>query len=147
MKAMRVHQQGGSEVMQFEDVDTPQAGEGQLLVKLDAAGLNYIDTYQRSGLYPMELPFTPGNGGAGVVESVGAGVSGFAAGDSVAYTGVLGAYAEYTLLPAARAVKCPEGIDTKAAASVMLQGMTAHYLCNDSYPVWRRSCRSLFSNN
>jgi len=121
--------------MKLEEVPTPTAGEGQLLVKLEAAGLNFIDTYQRSGLYKMELPFTPGNEGAGVVEAVGPGVSGFAKGDRVAYTGVLGSYAEYTLLPAARALKIPEGMETKQGAAIMLQGMTAHYLCHDTYPL------------
>jgi NADPH2:quinone reductase len=135
MKAIRIHQSGPSSVMQLEEVPTPTPGEGQLLVKLAAAGLNFIDTYQRSGLYKMELPFTPGNEGAGVVEAVGAGVSGFAKGDRVCYTGVLGAYAEYTLLPAARTIKMPAGMDLKMGAAIMLQGLTAHYLCKDSYPL------------
>lgn len=135
MKAMRVHSPGGSEVMQFEDIDTPQPGDGELLVKLEACGVNYIDTYQRSGLYPMPLPFTPGNEGAGTVEAVGGGVSGFATGDAVCYTGVVGAYAEQAVIPAAKAIKCPQGIDTDAAAAVLLQGMTAHYLCHDTYPL------------
>lgn len=135
MKAIRIHQPGGSDVMKLEDIPTPSAGAGQLLVKLDAAGLNFIDTYQRSGLYKMELPFTPGNEGAGVVEAVGDGVTGFAKGDRVAYTGILGAYAEYTVLPAARALKMPDGMETKQGAAIMLQGMTAHYLCHDTYPL------------
>ena len=135
MKAIRVNKNGASDVMQLEEVPTPKPGEGQLLVKLAAAGLNYIDTYQRSGLYKLPLPFTPGNEGAGVVEEVGAGVSGFAKGDRVAYTGVLGAYAEYTLLPADRAIKIPTGMDTKMGAAIMLQGLTAHYLCKSSFPL------------
>ena len=135
MKAIRITKNGGSDVMKLEEIPTPQPGQGQLLVKLAAAGLNFIDVYQRSGLYKMELPFTPGNEGAGVVEGVGAGVSGFAKGDRVAYTGVLGAYAEYTLLPADRAVKIPQGMDTKLGAAIMLQGLTAHYLSKDSYPL------------
>jgi NADPH2:quinone reductase len=135
MKAMRVHEPGGSEVMKYEDIDTPQPGDGELLVKLDACGVNYIDTYQRSGLYPMPLPFTPGNEGAGQVEAVGGGVSGFSAGDAVCYTGVVGAYAEQAIIPAAKAIKCPEGIGTDTAAAVLLQGMTAHYLCHDTYPL------------
>ena len=135
MKAIRIHTHGPSDVMKLEDMPTPQPGQGQLLVKLAAIGLNYVDTYQRSGLYKMELPFTPGSEGAGVVEAVGPGVSGVAKGDRVAYTGVLGAYAEYTLLPADRAVKVPAGMDTKLGAAIMLQGLTAHYLCKDSYPL------------
>ena len=135
MKAIRVNQPGGPDVLSLEDIDTPTPGEGQLLVKLDAAGLNFIDCYQRSGLYNMEFPLTLGNEGAGVVEAVGPGVSGFAPGDNVAYTGVLGAYAEYTLLPAARAVKVPSGMDNKQAAAIMLQGLTAHYLCRDTYKI------------
>jgi NADPH:quinone reductase len=135
MKAIRVHEQGPSSVMKLEEVPTPTPGQGQLLVKLAAAGLNYIDTYQRSGLYKLATPFTPGNEGAGVVEAVGAGVSGFAKGDRVCYTGVLGAYAEYTLLPADRAIKVPQGMDIKMGAAIMLQGMTAHYLCKDTYPL------------
>ena len=135
MKAIRIHTHGPSDVMKLEDMPTPQPGQGQLLVKLAAIGLNYVDTYQRSGLYKMELPFTPGSEGAGVVEAVGPGVSGVAKGDRVAYTGVLGAYAEYTLLPADRAVKMTTGMDTKLGAAIMLQGLTAHYLCKDSYPL------------
>jgi NADPH:quinone reductase len=135
MKAIRVHENGGSSVMKLEEIPTPTPGQGQLLVKLAAAGLNYIDTYQRSGLYKMPLPFTPGNEGSGVVEAAGAGVSGFAKGDRVAYTGVLGSYAEYALIPADRAIKMPSGMDTKLGAAIMLQGLTAHYLCNDTFPL------------
>lgn len=135
MKAMRVYEPGGSEKMIFEDIEIPQPGDGEILVKLDACGVNFIDTYQRSGLYPMPLPFTPGNEGGGVVEAVGGGVSGFATGDAVCYTGVIGAYAELAIVPAAKAIKCPDGISTDAAAAVLLQGMTAHYLCHDTYPL------------
>ena len=135
MKAIRIHSPGGSDVMKLEEVPTPKPGKGELLVKLAAAGLNYIDTYQRSGMYKVPTPFTPGNEGAGTVEAVGEGVTGFKAGEQVAYTGVLGSYAEYTLLPAARAVKVPKGMDLKVAASIMLQGMTAHYLACDTYPL------------
>jgi NADPH2:quinone reductase len=121
--------------MKLEEMPTPQPGKGQLLVKLDAAGLNYVDTYQRSGLYPMQFPYTPGSEGAGTVEGLGAGVSGFAKGDKVAWTGILGSYAEYHLIPADRAVKVPKGMETKMAAAIMLQGMTAHYLAHDTYPL------------
>lgn len=135
MKAMRVHSPGGSEVMQFEEIDTPQPGDGELLIKMEAAGVNYLDTYQRSGMYPMPSPFTLGNEGAGTVEAVGSGVSGFSAGDKIGYTGVVGAYAEYAVIPAAKAVMCPAGINPKDSAAVLLQGMTAHYLCHDTYPL------------
>ena len=135
MKAMQISNPGGSDVMTYTDLPKPEPGEGQLLVKLEAIGVNFIDTYQRSGLYKLPLPFSPGNEGAGVVESVGAGVSGYSAGDRVAYTGVLGAYAEYTLLPADRAVKVPDGMETQQAGAIMLQGMTAHYLCHDTFSV------------
>ena len=135
MKAVRITEQGASDVMKFEEIPTPSAGEGQLLIKLEASGLNYIDTYQRSGLYPVPFPYTLGLEGAGVVEAVGSGVSGFAAGDRVAYTGVPGAYAEFSAIPASQGVKMPDGMEFKMAAAIMLQGMTAHYLCHDTYPL------------
>ena len=135
MKAMRVSDYGGPDAMKLEELETPVPGEDQVLVKLEAIGLNFIDTYQRSGLYKVPLPFTPGNEGAGVIEAVGAGVSGLAVGDKVAYSNVLGSYAEYQLVPAGRAVKIPDGLDSKKAAAVLLQGMTAHYLCTDTYPL------------
>lgn len=137
MKAIRVQAQGASDVMKVEEIPTPKPGKGELLVKLAAAGLNYIDTYQRSGMYKVPTPFTPGNEGAGTVDALGEGVTGFKAGEQVAYTGVLGAYAEYALIPAARAVKVPKGMDLKTAAAIMLQGMTAHYLACDTYPLKR----------
>ncbi len=133
MKAIRIHESGGSDVMVLEDIPTPKPGAGELLVKIEAAGLNYIDTYQRSGLYPIPAPFTPGNEGAGTVAAMGSGVSGFAEGDRVCYTGILGSYAEYALIPADRAVAIPNGMETKMGAAIMLQGLTAHYLCSDTY--------------
>ena len=135
MKAVRIHETGGSDVLKYEDIPTPAPGDGEILLKLDAAGINYIDTYQRSGMYPMPLPFTLGNEGAGVVESVGSGVNGFAPGDKVGYSNIIGSYAEYAVVPAARAVKLPAEIDTKQAAAIFLQGMTAHYLAHDTYPL------------
>ena len=135
MKAVRIHETGGSDVLKYEDIPTPAPGDGEILLKLDAAGINYIDTYQRSGMYPMPLPFTLGNEGAGVVESVGSGVNGFAPGDKVGYSNIIGSYAEFAVVPAARAVKLPAGIDTKQAAAIFLQGMTAHYLAHDTYPL------------
>lgn len=133
MQAVRIHQFGGPEVMQVEDVATPSPGPGQVLVKLAAAGLNYIDVYQRTGLYPNSLPYTLGLEGSGEVAAVGADVSGFKTGDHVAYTGVPGAYAEYALVPAARLVRMPDGLDVKVGAAAMLQGMTAHYLAYTTY--------------
>ena len=135
MKAVRIHETGGSNVLKYEEIPTPAPGDGEILLKLDAAGINYIDTYQRSGMYPMPLPFTLGNEGAGVVESVGSGVNGFAPGDKVGYSNIIGSYAEFAVVPAARAVKLPAGIDTKQAAAIFLQGMTAHYLAHDTYPL------------
>ena len=135
MKAIRVNQNGGSDVLSLEDLPTPKAAEGQILVKLDAIGVNYIDTYQRSGLYKLPLPFTLGLEGAGVVEAVGQDVSAHKVGDRVAWTGVQGSYAEYVVVPADRAVPVPQGMDTQQAAAIMLQGLTAHYLCRDTYQV------------
>lgn len=135
MKAIQIKEQGGAEVLELVDLPIPEPGEGQLQVKLAAAGLNFIDIYQRSGQYKMQVPFVCGSEGAGEVTALGAGVGGFALGDRVAYTGIPGAYAEYTLLPAARTVKMPDGMETKLGAAVMLQGLTAHYLANDTYPL------------
>ena len=133
MKAVRIHEFGGPEVMRVEEVATPSPGPGQVLVKLAAAGLNYIDVYQRTGLYPNPLPYTLGLEGSGQVAALGAEVSGFKTGDRVAYTGVPGAYAEYALVPAARLVHMPNGVDVKIGAATMLQGMTAHYLAYTTY--------------
>lgn len=135
MKAIRVNEYGAADIMKLEEMETPTAGEGELLVKLEAIGLNFIDTYQRSGLYKVPLPFTAGNEGAGVVQAVGAGVSDFSEGDRVGYTGILGSYCEYQVVPAARAVKLPDGLEMKMAAAVPLQGMTAHYLSHDTFPL------------
>ena len=135
MKAIRVNQNGGSETLSLEDIPNPNPAEGELLVHLEAAGVNFIDTYQRSGLYPIPLPFTLGVEGAGRVEALGDGAEGFQAGDTVTWSGILGAYAEKAVIPAARAVRVPEGLDGKTAAAVLLQGMTAHYLCHDTYPL------------
>lgn len=135
MKAVRIHAFGGPEVMQYEDVPTPEPGGGQVLVKLAAAGLNFIDVYQRTGLYPNSLPYTLGLEGSGTVAAVGAGVSDLKEGDPVAYTGVPGSYADYVLAPADRLVRMPNGLDVKVGAAVMLQGMTAHYLAHTTYPL------------
>ena len=135
MFAIRVTHHGGPEVMEWIEVDDPAPGPTDLVVDLAAAGLNFIDVYQRSGLYPMTLPFTPGSEGAGVVRSVGSDVSGFQAGDTVAWTSVLGSYAEQVVVPAAAAVPVPAGIGPDIAAAVMLQGITAHYLALDTFPL------------
>lgn len=135
MKAIRVHEAGGPEVLRYEEVPVPEPGEGQVRVKVAAAGVNFIDIYHRKGLYPVAHPFTPGVEAAGVVDAVGPGVTEFQPGDRVAYAMQLGAYAEYTVVPAEKLVKVPEGVDLNTAAAIMLQGMTAHYLVYTTYPL------------
>jgi NADPH2:quinone reductase len=135
MKAIRVKTVGGPEVLTLEDVPDPKAGPGEAVVKLEAAGLNYIDVYFRTGLYKAQLPLTLGLEGGGVVTEVGPNVTEVKAGDRVAYTGVPGAYAQFAAVPAARLVKLPEGLDGKMGAAAMLQGMTAHYLSHTTYPL------------
>ena len=135
MKAIRVHATGGPEVLQMEEVPTPTPGRGEALVKIEAAGVNYTDIYYRLGWTKAALPFTVGVEGAGTVQGVGPEVSGIRQGDRVAYTGPLGAYAEYAAVPAWRLVRLPGGTDAPTAAAVMLQGMTAHYLCHSTYPL------------
>ncbi len=135
MKAVRVHQVGGPEVLRLEEVPLPEPGPGEVLVRLLAIGVNYIDTYKRRGLYPMPLPFTLGEEGAGVVERVGEGVVGVRPGDRVAFANAQGSYAEYQVVPAERLVPVPPGLDPKEAAAALLQGMTVHYLLKSTYPV------------
>jgi NADPH2:quinone reductase len=135
MLAVRIHEHGGPEVLRYEEVPTPTPGEGQALVRLVACGVNFIDIYQRKGLYKLELPATLGQEGAGVVEAVGPGVSEVKPGDRVAYSNVLGSYAEYVLVPANRLVPIPDGVTYQQAAAAMLQGMTAHYLVTSTYPL------------
>jgi len=135
MKAMRVLRFGGPEAMTLEEIPPPSPGEGQALVRLQAVGVNFIDIYQRMGLYSVPLPFTPGNEGSGIVQETGPGVTEVAVGDHVAYAGVSGSYAEFAVVPSGRLVKVPKGIDPETAAAVMLQGMTAHYLSHDTYPL------------
>jgi NADPH2:quinone reductase len=134
-KAVRFHKTGGPEVLQLDDLPVAAPGQGQVRVRHTAIGVNFIDTYQRSGLYPMQLPQIAGNEGAGVVEQVGPGVTTLKAGDRVAYTGQVGAYCGERLLPAERLVKVPEGISDEQAASMMLKGMTVQYLIHRTYPV------------
>lgn len=135
MKAIRVHEYGGPEVMRLEEVPVPQPQAGEALVRLAASGVNFIDIYQREGLYPVPLPFIPGNEGAGTVEALGFGVTEVAVGDRVAFAMVTGSYAEYAVVPAAKLVPVPEMVDLKFAAALMLQGMTAHYLTHSTYPL------------
>jgi NADPH:quinone reductase len=135
MKAVRIHAPGGPEAMKLDDVPQPEPKAGEALVKVDAAGLNYIDVYFRSGQYKANLPLTLGMEAGGTVTAVGASVSDVAVGDKVAYTGIPGAYAEYAIVPAARLVKLPAGLSTKQGAAMMLQGLTAHYLASSTYPL------------
>src|SRR2546430_11830340 len=135
MKAIRVHAPGGPEALRYEDVAQPSPAAGQVLVKVEAAGVNYIDVYQRNGLYKVATPFTLGQEAAGVVSAVGAGVTDPKVGDRVVYASILGAYAEYAVVPADRVVVLPEGVTTRQAAAVMVQGMTAHYLACTTYPL------------
>lgn len=138
VKAIRFHQPGGPEVLKLEDVTLPPPGPGEARVKIAAAGLNFIDVYQRKGLYPAPLPSGLGGEASGIVEAVGEGVAGLAVGDPVAYgTGPLGAYAEAVNVPAKILVKRPSGIDDDVAAAIMLKGMTAEYLLNRTYKVER----------
>ncbi len=134
-KAIRIHEHGGPEVLRWEDVEVGAPGPGQVRVKHSAVGLNYIDTYQRSGLYPLDLPLTLGMEGAGVVEELGAGVSGLAVGDRVAYAAPLGSYTEARLSPADRLVKLPDAIGDQQAAAMMLQGLTVQYLIRQTHRV------------
>ena len=133
MKAIRVHEMGGPEVLRLEELSTPTPGRGEVLVKIEAIGVNYTDIYYRMGWTKAALPFTAGVEAAGTVQTLGAEVSGFTPGDRVAYTGPLGAYAEYAVVPAWRLVRLPGGTDFRTAAAAMLQGMTAHYLCHSTY--------------
>ncbi len=135
MNAVRVHQSGGPEVLKFEELPTPAPGPAAALVRIEAVGVNFVDIYQREGLYKMPLPFTSGSEAAGVIESVGREVADLRPGDRVADTGVLGAYATYAVVQAARLVKLPAGIEAKTAAAAMLQGITAHYLTHSTYPL------------
>ncbi len=135
MKAIRVHAPGGSEAMKYEDVPEPQPKPGEAVVKIDAAGVNYIDVYYRTGGYKAELPLTLGVEAAGSVSAVGPNVTDVKVGDKVAYNGIAGAYAQYAAVPAAKLVVLPSGLSTRQGAAAMLQGMTAHYLACSTYPL------------
>ena len=135
MKAIRVHAAGGPEVLKLDEIPSPSPKAGEALVKVDAAGLNYIDVYFRTGMYKAELPLTIGMEAGGTVTAVGANVSEVKVGDKVAYTGVAGAYAEQAVVPSSKLVVLPAGVSTKQGAAAMLQGMTAHYLACSTYPL------------
>ena len=135
MKAVRVHKYGSSEALSYEDMEVPEPRENEVLVKIEAAGVNFIDVYHRNWLYPVRLPFTMGKEGAGIVDKVGAKASNVKKGQKVACASCIGTYAEYAIFPANMLVPVPQKIGLKTAAAVMMQGMTAHYLSNSTYDV------------
>jgi NADPH2:quinone reductase len=137
MKAIRVHSPGGPEVLRLEDAPDPEPGPGEVVVRLEATGVNFIEVYQRKGQYPLQTPFTPGAEGAGTVVAVGEGVTTFRAGDRVASETLNGTYAELAKTKAERLVKLPDGVESRVAAAVILQGITAHYLATSTYPIQR----------
>jgi NADPH:quinone reductase len=133
VKAVRAHSTGGPEVLRYEEVPMPTPGPGQVLVRIAAVGVNFVEVYQRTGLYPVKPPFIPGSEAAGTVEVVGEGVTGLKAGQRVASQSFAGAYAEYALAPAERVVVLPDSVPERVGAAVMLQGLTAHYLAYSTY--------------
>ena len=135
MKGIRVHAPGGPDVLRHEDLPDPQPGPGQALVRLEAIGVNFIDVYQRTGTYPRTYPFVPGMEGAGVVAAIGSAVTSVAVGDRVAYSGVMGSYAERIAAPVEQLLPLPPGMDAPTAAAALLQGTTAHYLVYSTYPL------------
>jgi len=134
-KAIRVHKTGGPDSLHWEDVPSPEPGNDEAIVRIEAAGVNFIDVYHRTGSYPIEIPFTPGMEGAGVVASVGQGVTEVSPGDRVAYAMNIGSYQEFAAVPAWKLVVIPDGVSSSLASAIMLQGMTAHYLCHDTFPL------------
>ncbi len=137
MKAIRVHAPGGPEALRLEDVPEPQPGPGEAVVRLEATGVNFIEVYQRKGQYPLQTPFTPGAEGAGTVVAVGEGVTTPRVGERVASETLSGAYAELAKTKAERLVRLPDGVEGPVGASIMLQGITAHYLATSTYPIQR----------
>ena len=135
MRAVRIHAHGGADAMRVEEIPVPRPGSGQALVRLEAAGVNFIDVYKRTGLYKVPLPATLGEEGAGTVVAIGDDVTGVRVGDRVAWAGVLGAYAEYAVILAAKLVPLPAQVSARDGAALMLQGMTAHYLATSTYPL------------
>jgi NADPH2:quinone reductase len=134
MRAIRIHSHGGPEVLILEEIPIPEIAPGEVLIRVRAAGVNYLDVYQRSGLYKISLPFTPGMEGAGVVEKVAAGTA-LKPGERVAWTQHPGAFADYAVVPAWKVATVPDSIDDRSAAAALLQGMTAQYLCETTYPI------------
>jgi NADPH2:quinone reductase len=135
MLAIRIHQTGGPDVLRVDEIPLPEPGPGEIRFRVEAAGVNFIDTYHRSGLYPLALPCTLGQEAAGVVTATGSGVTGIAVGDRVASAKTAGAYAVEALAPAVQTVRVPAAIDGRTAAAVLLQGLTAHYLAGDTFPL------------
>ena len=135
MKAIQITEYGGPEVMKYSEVPAPMAAQGEAVVKIEAVGVNFTDIYSRAGINPPGLPWIVGVEGAGVVTSVGADVDSINVGDNVAYSGVFGSYAEMASVPASKLIKLPDGLDARSGAAVMLQGMTAHYMCHSTYAV------------
>ena len=135
MRAIQIEKTGGPEVLEVADIAVPQPGPGQVLVRVHAAGVNFIDTYLREGRYPAALPFTPGQEAAGTVEALGEGVQDFRVGERVAWTGTRGTYAAFAVAPASDLLRLPEAISFEQAAAVLTQGLTAHYLAYSTYPI------------
>lgn len=135
MKAVRVRKYGGPEVLRIEEIPVPEPGEGEVRIKIEASGINYIDIYHRTGLYPSKIPFTPGMEASGVVDALGKNAGVVKAGDRVAYAMHQGSYAEYAVVSSWKLVQLPESLDFKSGAAAMLQGMTAHYLTHSTYPL------------
>jgi NADPH2:quinone reductase len=135
MRAIVINEAGGPDALTLAEVPAPSAGPGQIVVDVAAAGLNFIDTYQRGGLYPMQFPFTPGMEGAGTIASVGDGGGEWSVGDRVAWTSTIGSYAEQVVASAERLVAVPDGVELEQAAAAILQGLTAHYLALDTFPL------------
>jgi NADPH:quinone reductase len=135
MKAIQIQSTGGPEVLQLVDLPIPEPGPGQVLIRIEATGVNFLEIYFRKGVYKAAFPMVPGSEAAGTVEELGPGVTGFKAGDAVASTSVMGSYAEYALVPAAQLVKVPDGLSLECAAAALLQGMTAHYLTQSTWPL------------
>jgi NADPH2:quinone reductase len=137
MRAIQITETGGPEVMAYRELPTPEPGPGQVLIQIEACGVNFIDVYQREGRYPVQLPFIPGQEAAGTVIALGPDVTSTKVGDRVAWCHVMGTYAEYAVAPVSKLIAIPEGISTRQAAAAMLQGMTAHYLAHSTYPIQR----------
>ena len=135
MKAIRIHEYGNADVLKYEDTERPEPKENEARVKLEAIGVNFIDVYHRTGLYPNKLPFIPGMEGAGIVDKIGKNISNLKQGDRVAYAMNIGSYAEYSIVPEWKLAKIPDYIDTKTACAAMLQGMTAHYLTHSTFKI------------